>query len=202
MTAAREQLRELGGNWSNRGTSSGFGRAHSLAALDESLWTLEKPRKTRPLTEDEADSISELCNLARQEVRVLNIDPAKEIAEAIFARVYEIQKEGRAFDPDERYSELAYQIGALWGTLFVNELGWEWLFLETSDGAAAYIVASPDRAMMIYPIDFVDICLKKRDVDITVALAFNMVAEGAAPDLPPDGYVNVMAHIKHIVPYE
>jgi len=154
----------------------------------------------RPLTQEEADSIADLCNLARQEVRVLNIDPAKDIAQAIFSRVYEIQKEERVFDPNEPYSELAYQIGALWGTLFVKEFGWQWLFYETVEGPA-YIVASPDRSMMIYPIDYVDICLKKRDVDITVALAFNMMAEGEAPDLPPNGYVNVMAHIKHIVPY-
>ena len=53
--------------------------------------------------------------------------------------------------------------------------------------------------MIIYPFIFVDDCLSG-NAQVTIELAFNMLDAGTIPQLPTNGYEDIMASVHHIVP--
>jgi hypothetical protein len=90
--------------------------------------------------------------------------------------------------------------GSLWGEQLVKQFGWEWAKVNFSDGVA-FGVVSPDRSLVIYPLDFMLWCMQTPRADVTVALSFNMLLEGRVPpDAQRQSYTNVMKRVIRIVP--
>lgn len=92
--------------------------------------------------------------------------------------------------------------GSLWGEQLCRQFGWEWAQVDFGDGSSAFGVVSPDRSMAIYPLDFMLACLENPDMDVTVALSFNMLVEGTIPAMPRLSYTDIMDGVQRIVPRE
>lgn len=95
-----------------------------------------------------------------------------------------------------------FALGTLWGQQLVRAFGWHWAmitFHEHSDSEAPGVIA-PDRSLAVYPIHFVQGCLANRGVDVTIALAYNMLKAGKVKGLPPNKYQNLMEGVRRIVP--
>ena len=61
-------------------------------------------------------------------------------------------------------------------------------------------IFSADRSLAIYPFQFAHGCIQT-GVPVTILLAYNMLKDGfGIPKLPPQGYVNLMDGVRHIVP--
>lgn len=131
----------------------------------------------------------------------LGVDPAKDspaaIVKKIDATIVDIVfgKPGPIPDSEEKHLVL----GCLWGAQMVREFGWSWADVR-SGGAVDVAVVSPAGDMLIYPLTFTAECIGKQRV-CTVELSFNMLRERRGETIfQPDGYENVMMHIRHIVP--
>ena len=138
----------------------------------------------------------------------LNLDMShdnSEIVSAIDSFVLSWQKKRRTrfsslFQVNSNAENIANSLGCLWGNSVYKELGWEWIVLE-EDGNDYLVVANKTRSMVIYPIEFVSICLKKPLADCTIELSFNMLRAQRVPeDLKRGSYENIMGRIAHIVP--
>jgi hypothetical protein len=101
---------------------------------------------------------------------------------------------------DEEGADPVVFFGALWGEQLVNALGWQWTNVEHGQGEPVVAVAAPDRSLVIYPFHFLASRLGDKGLDVTVALAFNMLVDGAIPPMPPGGYVDVMEGVRRMVP--
>lgn len=93
-------------------------------------------------------------------------------------------------------------LSCVWGQQLVRELNWEWANLVHHDhgDASAIGVVSPNRALAIYPLNFISGCLN-HGVPVTILLAFNMlVAPSRIPSIAPNSYENLMGMVHHIIP--
>ena len=124
----------------------------------------------------------------------------KKLIRAVDDFIYNWQKGVRPpIHPDE---DLSLVMGSLWGEQLVRDLGWQWAgvtFHEHGDTKAVGVF-SPDRALAIYPFQFVQGCLENR-ATVTIMLSYNMLKDGSRiPSLPPRGYMNMMDSVQHIIP--
>jgi hypothetical protein len=127
-------------------------------------------------------------------------DPAT-IVEAVDAFAYRWQKGARPpADVVEDTEQARLYFGSLWGEQIVKQFGWEWARVEFGDGSATFGVVSPDRSLVIYPLDFMLGCMQNPGVDVTVALSFNMLLAGSVPTMRRRSYTNVMDGVHRIVP--
>jgi hypothetical protein len=91
----------------------------------------------------------------------------------------------------------------LWGEQLVREFGWEWSAVTFHDhnDSKAIGVFTRDRSLAIYPWHFIVGCLEN-NATVTILLAFNMLVAGTIPPQEPNGYLNLMDHVIHIIPPE
>jgi hypothetical protein len=101
----------------------------------------------------------------------------------------------------DNWTDRALPIGTLWGEQLVREFGWEWSAVTFHDhnDSKAVGVFTKDRSLAVYPWHFVFGCLENK-ATVTILLAFNMLAGGGIPSQEPNGYLNLMEHVHHIVP--
>jgi hypothetical protein len=95
-----------------------------------------------------------------------------------------------------------YALGSLWGDQLVRQFNWQWVTLIFHDlgNRKALAVVSPDGALAVYPIHFLQDCLENPRIDCTVALSFNLLAAGEVGELKPKEYFNLMNGVCRIVP--
>jgi hypothetical protein len=146
-----------------------------------------------------------LRGCATDAAAVLHTDLASaaptDVVEAIDAFAYRWQKGDRPPPEVVEDTEQARLIfGSLWGEQLVRQIGWEWAFVDVGDGSRALGVVSQDRSFVVYPLDFMLDCMQDANVDVTVALSFNMLMAGSVPKLPPRSYANLMDGVRRIVP--
>jgi hypothetical protein len=73
-------------------------------------------------------------------------------------------------------TDLAVNLGCLWGQTVCVELGWEWCYVTLASGAATYVIVPPNRSHMVAPMDFIQTQLQKRlPEENTSMLVFNML---------------------------
>src|SRR6185436_1005296 len=115
--------------------------------------------------------------------------------------VYRWQKEQRPplGDNDVDPDDVPIMLASLWAEQIVADFGWQWTQIWFDEKTWTYAIVSPDRSMVIYPYTFVDDCLSG-NVEVTIELCFNMLDGGRIANLPPNGYENIMAGVRHIVP--
>lgn len=102
--------------------------------------------------------------------------------------------------PDE---DIVVLFGVAWGQCLVEEFSWQWKKVSFErDGADEKLIAvvSPDRSMAIYPFEYVRAYLDDPTLDVTIALAFNMLQAKNHPNFEPDGLVDFMSGVQRIVP--
>lgn len=149
---------------------------------------------------ENADLIKQVAEGAASflQIDLATASPA-EIVEKVDDYVHRMQKKS-APAPEGEQVEIFF--GCLWGEQLVREFQWEWAnvtFHEHSN-VDALGVFSPDRSLAIYPFHFIIGCLEC-DAPVTIALAYNLLKDGARiPDLPPRGFENVMDNVHHAVP--
>jgi len=123
----------------------------------------------------------------------LSTVPPDAVIAAVNDFVRRVQKDGTA----DRNVPLL--MGSLWGQAIVQSLGWEWAVFHFDSDHRAFAVHNPERSLVMFPVRFVEDCLRGRDV--TIALAYGMLRNPASiPQLPPGSYTNVMDHVHHIIP--
>lgn len=92
--------------------------------------------------------------------------------------------------------------GCLWGAQLVRELSWDWasVSIRAAEDTKMIGVFSKDRALAIYPFQFISDCLSHSRT-VTIKLSFEMLRNGdRIPPLPCFGYANVMDHVRRIIP--
>jgi hypothetical protein len=129
-------------------------------------------------------------------------DPST-VVKAIDDFMYRWQRDDRPSEDIVEDGDTARLImGSLWGEMLVEEFGWEWakVTFHDYDDSVAFGVFSPDRSLAIYPLEFLLGCVQDPDVDVTVALSFNMLKAGKVPKLKKKSYTNLMDGVHRIVP--
>lgn len=183
-----------GVSWKNRGTEGDRVPAPEADA---------PPAATgdEPLDEEAAGEVEEFAADARA---LLGFGPHAEpaaVVKAIDDFAWDWQRGRRpAVDLLEDEEEARLLLGTLWGEQLVLRLGWRWARVGFEDGSSADGVVSPDRSLAVFPFEFLLGCLSEPDVDVTVALSFNMLVSGGVPAMPPRSYTDVMAGVRRIVP--
>lgn len=147
------------------------------------------------------EDIKAAANDARSALDIENDSPsAEELVKGVDELVFRAQK-SKCKGIDDTWT-FSIAVGSLWGQCLVEKLGWQWMNVNFDEGeeAKAVGVVSPDRSLAIYPFYFVYGCLEN-NAPVTIALSFNMLVDGSRiPDLPANGYENVMDNVHHIVP--
>lgn len=127
-------------------------------------------------------------------------DPAA-VVEAVNEFAYRWQKGRRPpADVVADLEEARLLFGSLWGEQLVKQFGWDWVQVSFPDGSSAYGVVSRDRSLAVYPLEFLLGCFQDPGVNMTVALAFNLLVAGGVPRMPRRSYTNVMDGVHRIVP--
>ena len=103
------------------------------------------------------------------------------------------------FKKVDNWTDKALPLGTLWGEIFVKEFDWEWVKLTFEDQSQAIGVFTKDRSLGFYPWYFVLGCVEN-EAPVTILLAWNMLQEGAVPDMEPKTYENLMEGVHHIIP--
>ncbi|OJW18918.1 MAG: hypothetical protein BGO49_17875 [Planctomycetales bacterium 71-10] len=149
------------------------------------------------------EALQKIRDCARGALDDLGPEVAAEGPAGIVAAIDDImdqvqQDPGRVAE-EEGADPMVY-FGALWGEQLVAALGWEWANVDLGLGDPVIGVVSPDRSLAIYPFHFLVNRLNDPGLDVTVALAFNMLVDKAIPPMPPGGYADVMVGVRRIVP--
>lgn len=102
--------------------------------------------------------------------------------------------------PDE---DLSVLLGVAWGEQVVNVFNWSWKQITLDDSeteATVLAVVSPDRSLVLYPIDYVREFLGTPGIDCTIALGFDMLLEKSHPDFKAGELVDFMSGVHRVVP--
>lgn len=92
---------------------------------------------------------------------------------------------------DHTRTDLAVNLGSLWGHSVCTTVGWEWCFAKVG-GREFYAIAPPNRAHVLAPMAFLQQQLRKRPPeDNTSLLLFNMIKAGKLPAAKAKAYLHV-----------
>lgn len=98
---------------------------------------------------------------------------------------------GRKKVGSKTVTDLAVNVGCLWGQTVCDVAGWEWCFARIGK-ADAYAITTPNRSHVVAPMNFVHAQLKKRPpLDNTSLLLFNMIRAGKLPAAKPRTFLHV-----------
>jgi hypothetical protein len=98
---------------------------------------------------------------------------------------------GRNKPRQNAVTDLAVNLGCLWGQTVCDELKWEWCRVKFADGREAYAIVPPDRSHMVLPMDFIHRQLRKRPPEEnTSMLLFNMLKGKKFGRAKPRSYVH------------
>ncbi len=85
---------------------------------------------------------------------------------------------------DERRTELAVELGAVWGDAVCRALKWEWARMPVSKKETIVSVTSPTRTHAVDPIRLVYDLIGNKRRENNALLLFNMLADGGLPTRP------------------
>ncbi|MFN3150520.1 hypothetical protein [Bremerella sp.] len=130
-------------------------------------------------------------------------DSPQSIVAAVNDCVRDLQKgNGPELSGDE---DIVMLLGALWANQIVKTLGWRWTNIDLTDRDPPFKaigIVSPDADKVIYPFNFVSLCVEK-DVLVNILLVYNVLVEKPETAVfEPGSCENVMIRIQHIVPPE
>lgn len=157
-------------------------------------------------TPPSAETMRLIDLVAADAAKILGVsldESPKTILEAVNECVHDVKKgDGPKLDED---ADIVMLLGALWGNQLVKALSWEWANIDLTDRDppfAAIGVVSPNRDKVIYPFNFISLCLEK-DVVVSTLLVYNVLVEKPETTVyEPGSCENMMTRIAHIVPPE
>ncbi|WP_218508835.1 hypothetical protein [Variovorax sp. dw_308] len=103
----------------------------------------------------------------------------------------------KGFDGDD--ADAGRALGTVWGNQVVREFGWEWICMTLGE-AEHFVVASPDRALVVFAHEYVWKCLESNDIECSVALSFDLMRAGAIKAPPALTYTSMMSKVKREEP--
>jgi hypothetical protein len=140
-----------------------------------------------------------------QGARLVDVDPTEEPSKIVgeidgFVDVWQTGKRPTADVIDPR--DIPYVLGSLWAEQLIRQFGWQWVELvyHQAKDVKALAVVSPDRSLLIRPIDFLMRCLADPNVDVTIELAFNALLANARWPAEPGAHLDVMQTARRLVP--
>ncbi len=156
----------------------------------------------KPLAPNVASSLDGSNQQAARVLRVQVTDDPKTIITAIDTFADNWQQGVRPAAGVLDGEDAPFALGSLWAEQLIRKLRWEWanIIFHDHGNSKAPAILSPDRALAIYPIHFLIGALKNPGVDVTIALAFNMLVAGKFGKVAPKSYLNVMESVRRIVP--
>jgi hypothetical protein len=147
------------------------------------------------------EDLADYLQLGLKQLQLTGDEPPTDIVMAVDECVYQHQKgQPHPFTSrDDGRSALA----SVWGQQLVRALGWHWAGIvhpEFEEGDFAIALLSENRSLLIYPVDFIEVCWRTKR-DVTIALAFNMLVKGDEfSSEPPNSFCDVMAEVRRIIP--
>ncbi|MEJ8851792.1 DUF3806 domain-containing protein [Variovorax rhizosphaerae] len=103
----------------------------------------------------------------------------------------------KSFEVDDAVAARA--LGTVWGNQMVREFGWEWICVTLGE-EEHFVVAAPDRALVVFAHDYVWKCLESNDMECNVALSFDLLRAGAIKAPPALTYTSMMPMVKRSKP--
>jgi len=97
------------------------------------------------------------------------------------------------FEGDD--ADAARALGTVWGNQMVRQFGWEWICVTLGE-EEHFVVAAPDRSLVVFAHDYVWKCLESNDVECSVALSFEQLRAGAIKAQPALTYTSMMPLVK------
>ena len=169
--------------------SDGEGIPQAIACTEESI------------DRDLRLNIERGARVAKDKLQLTASESSVEIFQAIEDEV--VGRRNRVGSLGERLSDSpGFLLGCLWGQQLIHEFGWVWVKVrvELLNAESRIAVVSPNRALAIFPHEFIESCLAGRAA-ATIVLSFNLLSDpDEIPALPAHGYEDVMLHLHHIVP--
>lgn len=87
--------------------------------------------------------------------------------------------------------DLAIELGTILGQCFCAELDWEWRRVKSPDKTESICVCSPDRSLLIVPVDWIRELLFDKKQPLNCVLTFNMIDGGRLPPSRPNAYSRI-----------
>jgi hypothetical protein len=136
----------------------------------------------QPLNEEVRSEIREFAIGGASRLHLATDDP-EEVARAIM----EYMEAVRPLAGDRLVDE-ALELGCLWAEQVLSVTAWEWAELRTDRGSPNYGIVSSDRALTVFPTNYLRELLADSDRDNTALLLFNMIRGGNVPAADPGDY--------------
>ncbi len=137
-----------------------------------------------PLSAEVLGEITEACGRACLRLGVTMDTAAGAWQDAIHDYVHDWLFADAARGGDD-VEDVAVDLGCLYGQSLCETLAWEWVEVA-GEGATVFAVASPDRAVFVPPMVYLQRQLKQepRTADNTVLLLVNLLRQGDPKDRP------------------
>ena len=157
-------------------------------AAPEVVDTRRKSKRTTesPLTEEQESEMWRIVETVTKSCKLVKVkDPQK--------RLEVVENEIKAARTERRLSkgqkaDRAAELGHFLGQTFCWELEWEWCNIREPDGSEWLCVASPDRSVVMAPVDWVFELISDKKRPINCLLTFNMIDAGRLPPSRPSAY--------------
>ena len=147
------------------------------------------------------EDLADYLQLGLKQLQRSGDEPPTEIVKAVDECVYQHQK-GQPL-PFSTRDDGRSALASVWGHQLIRALGWQWAGIvhpEFEEDDFAIALLSENRSLLIYPVDFIEICWRTKR-DVTIALAFNMLVKGDEfSSEPPNSFCDVMAEVRRIIP--
>ncbi|MEJ8858250.1 DUF3806 domain-containing protein [Variovorax robiniae] len=92
-------------------------------------------------------------------------------------------------------ADVARALGTVWGNQLVREFGWEWICVMLGE-EEHFVVAAPDRSLVVFAHEYVWKCLESNDVECKVARSFELLRAGAIKAPPALTYTSMMPMVQ------
>jgi hypothetical protein len=131
----------------------------------------------------EAEEIEEIEKFAVQSAAFLEIAmdaPPEEIVTAVNTLLRDVEDDKRERPEDD----IVMGLGLLLGFQYTRAFDWKWGYVTWEEGFEAHSITSPDAAIAITPIQWVN-SISNKEATTNVLLNFNMVEAGNVPPAEP-----------------
>ncbi|MFO0935919.1 MAG: hypothetical protein U0798_05315 [Gemmataceae bacterium] len=92
---------------------------------------------------------------------------------------------------DEQIGRTQMIFGSLWGEQLVKRLAWQWALIRFHDQSFMFGVVSPDRSLVTYPFESIQILMNNPKSGLDLVHAFRFLIDGELPVTKPGSYTTV-----------
>lgn len=168
----------------------------SNLTLDANLWRSDAPvtlvtSETRaveyPLPPDVQGEVVQLLQAGRDWLGLTDQSSALESATAVDEMLEKLPRGKKA---ENATIERTLQLAVVWAEAVCRECRWEWVQVGAA-GDEEYVIVSPDRALMIEPMAYIQGIRFSKRTENTALLLFNMITAANVPRAPAHSYTPI-----------